>query len=361
MLGRLTRLIYRIAKALAALASLWCAPALEAQSTKVREPLRKQMSPLLAAVDGNDVRKASELLASGADPNALSMASTPLKRALTNKNKEMASLLLKHGANPRAIDTVGQSHLQIAFERDPALGAWMLEQIHNVSVIDAAEAGTLDDVRRLVAAGGDVNMASNDIRRLSPLQAAVRRTDLELAGFLLDRGADLNYRGEWGAPVLFLASTHSYSARMTELLLRRGADPNSTDRDGLTPLYLVANTYWPDVLETLIKGGANVNFRAPDGSTPLHSAARNTDPETRAIRMLVKHGAAINAQDNRGFTPLHEAVDQTIPTAAITLLDLGADRAICDKKGRKPVQLIKESVRLYPGMPEVVRSLSESR
>ena len=161
--------------------------------------------------------------------------------------------------------------------------------------------------------------------------------------------------------MLFLASTSFYSAKMTELLLRRGADPNSTDRDGLTPLCLVAESYWPDVVETLIKGGANVNFRAPDGSTPLHSAVRSTDPETRVIRILVKHGAAINAQDSRGFTPLHEAIDQATPTAAMTLLDLGADRAIQDKEGRKPVQLVRESVRLFPGMPEVVRRLSEAR
>ncbi len=360
MLARLTRLIYRIAKTLAALASLWYAPALEAQGTKVREPLRKQMSPLLAAVDGNDVRKASELLASGADPNALSKSSAPLERALFNKNKEMVSLLLKHGANPRAIDTIGQSNLQIAFERDPALAAWLLKQIQNVTVIDAAEAGTLADVRKLVSTGGDVNMASNDIRHLSPLQAAVRRRDLEMAAFLLEQGADLNYRGEWGAPVLFLASTSFYSAKMTELLLRRGADPNSTDRDGLTPLCLVAETYWPDVVETLIKGGANVNFRAPDGSTPLHSAAISTDPESRVIRILVKHGAAINAQDQRGFTPLHYAVEKAFATAAMALLDLGADRTICDKKGRKPVQLVRESVRQFPGMPEVVRRLNQA-
>ena len=126
MFGRLTRIFFRIAKTLAALASLWSAPALEAQTTDVREQLRKRMSPLLAAVDGNDLRNASDLLASGADPNALSKSSTPLERALFNKNKEMVSLLLKHGANPRAIDTIGQSNLQIAFERDPALGAWLL-------------------------------------------------------------------------------------------------------------------------------------------------------------------------------------------------------------------------------------------
>jgi ankyrin repeat protein len=237
----------------------------------------------------------------------------------------------------------------------------MLQQIKDVTVIDAAEAGTSEDLRKLVDAGGDVNRVSNDRRLLSPLQAAGRRDDLEMAEFLIDRGADLDYRGTWGRPVLFIASTSIYSARMTQLLLRRGADPNSTDSDGRTPLYSVAESYWPDVMEALIQGGADPNFRAPDDSTPLHAAAGgNTDPEGRAIRVLVKHGAKLDSQDRRGFTPLHSAMDQTRASAAMTLLDLGADPAIRDNEGRTPAQLVRESVRLYPGIPEVIRRLSQT-
>jgi ankyrin repeat protein len=361
MIQQVRRFFQLIATVFASLTSAWTSPVVQAQGTNIRDQLRKEMSPLVAAVDANDLSKAAELLADGADPNAPSRAWTPLKRALFHKNKEMISLLLEHGADARALDTVVQSHLQIAYERDPTLGALLFRQLKDAALIDAAEAGTFDDVRKLVDAGGDVNEVSRDRRRLSPLRAAVRRRDREMAAFLLDRGAALNDHDPLRDPILFDAACQSYSAAVTELLLHRGADPNSTDRDGCTPLYNVAASYWADVMETLIRGGADVNVRIPDGTTPLHHAsARNTDPESRAIRILVKHGAKINAQDHLGSTPLHAAIDRTLPTAAMTLLDLGADPMIRDREGRTPLQLVRESVALYPGMPEVVRRLEQA-
>ena len=346
-----------IATAFVVRASLWSAPAEQVQGANVRRPQRNEVSPLLAAVQDNDLQEASKLLSSGADPNALSQSTTPLESAILNQNEDMIKLLIEHGADLRAQGGSHRSHLRNAFERDPALGAWMFQQVQDATVIDAAEAGTLDDLRKLVDTGGDVNRVSPDKRRDSPLQAAVWRDDLEMAAFLLDRGADLHDRGDYDSEVLFIASTCTYSSRMTELLLRSGADPNATDRDGCTPLYDVARTYRLDVLETLIRGGADVNFRAPDESTPLHSAVRNTDPESRAIRILVKHGAKLDAQDRQGFTPLHTAMERTMATAATTLLDLGADPTIRDQEGRTPDQLVSESVKFDPGIPELVRRL----
>lgn len=202
-----------------------------------------------------------------------------------------------------------------------------------------------------------INMVSQDRRRFSPLQAAALRGDAEIARFLLERGADLNYRGAWDRPAAVIAATSAYSAGMTELLLSRGADPNATDRNGHAPLYDVAASYWFDVLETLIRAGADVNFRAPDGSTPRHQAARNTGAEARAIHTLVQHGAKLDAQDNQGFTPPHAALERTMANAARTLLDLGADPTIRDHAGRMPVELIREGVKRFPGIPEVIRRI----
>jgi ankyrin repeat protein len=358
LVGRqLSRFPRVIATIFAAGSSSRSAPTVQARGPNLRERRRQEMSPLLAAVQADDLRKASELLSLGTDPNGISQSMTPLQAALLNENKDMIKLLIEHGADPRAPARFHQSLLQIASERDPVLGRWMFQQLPDATVIDAAEAGTLDDLRKLVDAGGDVNGDGQDERRDSPLQAAVRRDDVEMAAFLLDRGANLHHGVDPDGAVLFIASTHKYSSRMTKLLLRHGADPNAADREGCTPLYHVAQTYYPDVLETLIRGGADVNVRTPDGSTPLHSASCGTDPESRAIRILVEHGAKLDAQDHRGFTPLHAAMERTMATAATTLLDLGADPTIRDDEGRTPVQLVTESVKSYPGIPEVVRRL----
>ncbi len=316
-----------------------------------------EVSPLGAAIKDNDIQRASELLASGADPNAVTQFTTPLEQALIGHNREIIRLLIDYGADLRALD--GRTPLQKAFERDPELGAWLFRQLPDPTVLDAAEAGTLDDLRKLVDAGGDVNMVSQDRRRFSPLQAAALRGDVEIARFLLERGADLNYRGAWERPAVVIAATSAYSARMTEFLLSRGADPNATDPDGHTLLYEVATSYWFDVQETLIRAGADVNSRAPDGSTPLHqAAARNSDAEARAIHTLVQHGAKLDAQDNQGFTPLHAALERTMADAARMLLDLGADPTIRDHEGRTPVELIGVGAQQYPGIPEVIRRIA---
>jgi ankyrin repeat protein len=334
-------------------------PAARAQEPGDREWLRKKMSPLLAAVDAGDLQAAAGLLANGADPNAVSHSSTPLKWAVSFKSKEMILLLLEHGADVHTLHSF-ESHFELAFNRDPALGAWLLAQVPDATVLDATEAGTLDDVQKSVSAGGDVNMVSSDSRRKSPLHAAVEREHSEMVEFLLDRGADLVGRGS-GYPMLFVAAAHKYSAKMTALLLRRGADPNAIDDKGTTPLFAVARSVWFDVLEKLIEAGADVNFRDPAGSTPLHDAAQNTDAQGRAIRILVKHGANLDAQDHLGYTPLHVALEHTCSDAANALLDLGANPTIRDEEGRTPAQLVTDSVKLYPGIPEILRRIGTGR
>jgi ankyrin repeat protein len=333
-------------------------PAAKTPKPEDREWLWKKMSPLLAAVDADDLGTAAKLLSSGADPDAVSHSSTPLNWAIAYKSKEMVLLLLKNGADLRALRSF-ESYFEIAHKRDPALGAWLLAQTSDPTVLDAAEAGTLADVRKLLDAGGDANMVSNDVRSKSPLQAAVERSDLEMAELLLDRGANLVGLGS-GYPMLFVSAAHTYSVKMTDLLLRRGADPNATDGDGSTPLFAVAESAGYDVMERLIQGGANVNFADMDGFTPLHAAARNTDAEGRAIRILIKHGANPNVQDHLGGTPLHVAMEHAFANSAMTLLELGADPTIRDNEGRTPVQLVSESAKLYPGMPEVVRRIGQT-
>ena len=89
-------------------------------------------------------------------------------------------------------------------------------------------------------------------------------------------------------------------------LLAQGADPDTPDDDGRTPLVSAVLGSSLGVLALLLEANADPNLRDNDGWTPLHFAAQESLPEM--ARVLVGRGADPNIQDNDGATPLWRAV-----------------------------------------------------
>ena len=63
-----------------------------------------------------------------------------------------------------------------------------------------------------------------------------------------------------------------------------------------------------DCIKVLIRAGANVNSINAGGHTPLHEAAYRGYEDT--IKVLLLHGANHHAASNQRRTPLHEACMQ---------------------------------------------------
>lgn len=80
-------------------------------------------------------------------------------------------------------------------------------------------------------------------------------------------------------------------------------------------------------------------------STPLHWACFSGS-DTAIYFLLAWGGVDINAQDNDGNSPLHLAVKSSehFPNTRSLkeLLIKGANRSLKDKKGRKPIDMLKE-------------------
>jgi truncated hemoglobin YjbI len=117
---------------------------------------------------------------------------------------------------------------------------------------------------------------------------------------------------------------------VVESLLRQGADPNSRDSGGHTPLYRVANecgsAAGPEIVRALVSAGGDVNASGGVGrTTPLHMAARRGF--VGIAQALLSYGAATELRDIKGDTPLQRALNCRRREVAQLLAERSAERS----------------------------------
>lgn len=107
----------------------------------------------------------------------------------------------------------------------------------------------------LLEAGAEVNLASKETMRVTPLHSAVAAKRIEIARKLVEHGAKVNATGE----------------------------------NDFTPLHEAAATGQLEFAKLLVDSGADVNAKTSDGNTPLSYAVSKKQPVMEAY--LRKHGA----------------------------------------------------------------------
>ncbi len=126
------------------------------------------------------------------------------------------------------------------------------------------------------------------------LLAATRKSDLAKVKALLDQGADVNAKSNYGATPLFFACDRG-NVEIVKLLLERGADVNVKDTFyAATPLGWALGKTNPEVIRLLIEKGAKetqqaLTFAINGGHVAVAKAALDAgrfDPEAlnRALR-----------------------------------------------------------------------------
>jgi hypothetical protein len=115
------------------------------------------------------------------------------------------------------------------------------------------------------------------------IAAAAYNTDVARA--LIRYGADVRSRNRLGAEPLHYAADgapdsirwNAAAQRSTiAYLIEAGADPNVTDRRGVTPLHRAIRTRCAGAVKALLDGGADSRKPNGNGSTPMVLAERNT-------------------------------------------------------------------------------------
>ncbi len=157
-----------------------------------------------------------------------------------------------------------------------------------MELIEASQTGDLDRVRQLVQAGADVNANPLGIG-VVPLIAAATEGHAEIVALLLEHDANPNSAGPGNMSALSAAIAAKH-LQIAGQLLQCGADPNTQDQmAGFAPLHYAVMAEDAGLVQLLIEKGANVNAANNDGATPLMMA--DAIKHEKIITLLKKAGA----------------------------------------------------------------------
>ena len=188
---------------------------------------------------------------------------------------------------------------------------------------------------QLLACKEVLSMDALDSRKYFSDAAAATLVDQVQAGDLsrvkqsLAAGVSVNALGSNGfRPIhfVFVAPTSD----VLRALIAAGADPNARLSNGNTPLHFAVRMPNPDFTSVLLAAKADPNARGENDKPVVHVAT--AFPGNRALEQLAKAGADLNVVW-AGKSPLLFAVASMTWKSAATLLSLGADPTLRDRRG----------------------------
>ncbi len=301
----------------------------------------KKPETLHEAVVAGDIRLAKSFISDGADVNARDRyGSRPIHYAAQNGDKRLTRLLVAKGANITTRNRESLTPLNMAArEGHKELVEFFIARGADIKIKDyggrtplcnAAAGGHAEIVELLFAKGADV--AARDHRGKIALNEAVMAGSKEIARLLIKAGSEICF------PALHMAAFMDDSAKVKELL-GQGADIESTDKDGYTPLYFAALGGNAEIVEHLLDKGADFAACKDKWHRPLlHDLAWRGDREM--IELLLSKGAEVdmamlNSSGERRATPLVFAFNHRDVIAL--LLARGAYVDSLDACGRTPL------------------------
>jgi ankyrin repeat protein len=217
----------------------------------------------------------------------------PLSWINGDDDLRIAEILIKAGANPNNIDYYGWTPL-----------------------IQAVKRNAVEIVKMLLAKGAKLTINNINKHGNSALFYSVKNT--MLTKMLLDAGADPKQQKD-----IVTEAARLDNLEIVTLLIEVGADINGKNEYGGTALLNAAARGNDDIVRVLLKAHALVDIINRNGEDALNLASNRG--RTKIVRMLIDAGSSVNQIDNYGANALIEAAKQGNVEIVRLLIDAGAN------------------------------------
>ena len=276
------------------------------------------LSPLENAIEHGNGEIVAMLLAHGANVNPYSLSNyTPLHRAIDKENNKLYDI-------NSVIESILDENDNIDDYDDDTL-----ENTNCDDTINSCEENSI--IKMLINKGANVN-ANIIITHETPLSLSMFYDNMEIAKLLIKTGANVNHQSGiiFNRSSLLKIATEDYQREMqmlliqnganiditvknddsiecnllqsavlnndykiTELLLKKGANPNAFNSFKNKPaiLYAIAKNN-PHILELLLNNEANPNITYPGDYKPIIYSILQQSPHM--VKSLIQHGATID-------------------------------------------------------------------
>jgi ankyrin repeat protein len=253
------------------------------------------------ALLGNNFELATLLVNKGADVNRWDINGLrPLHVAATKNNQDLVRLLLAKGADPNGLTRQAYRAIQIDesaataakdapwFKDDPSVKVVYRQGPGNGPVppapppttplLAAAEAGSLDAMKLLVAAGAKADFRALDGQNL--VFAAVNSGDPEVVRYALQLAPDVGGATKTGDTLMHVAvlkAKGSKGEELIRLLADKGAKLDAENARGMTPAEVAERRADPAIrqlYETLLKERSSRTAVAASTTTIKRTSAR---------------------------------------------------------------------------------------